>query len=71
MPRDRHQKGYVRLVGKTVRKWKGFFLVATVYTYFRSVIAESIDEEFLERNPCRKLTSPRSSTGRANDSCRS
>ena len=177
MPRDRHQKGYVRLVGKTVKKWKGFFhiyingpdgqerrkktsvilgerselkkweaeqklagiitketgritqpdpdftfgwfwqyrflplkegawspntrssiigifdkhvlprfrdvrlkdlnrfdiqillndlakvksqsLVATVFTYLRSAIAESIDQEFLERNPCRKLTLPK------------
>ena len=25
MPRDRHQRGYVRLVGKGVKKWKGFF----------------------------------------------
>lgn len=30
MPRDRHQKGYVRLVGKTVKKWKGFFHVYVV-----------------------------------------
>lgn len=61
----------IQILLNDLAKVKSQSLVATVYTYLRSAIAESIDQEFLDAIPVASFPFPRSSTGRANDSCRS
>ena len=49
----------IQILLNELAKTKSHSLVATVYTYFRSAVVEALDQEFLERNPCRKLTLPK------------